>query len=305
MTIREQITQRFPVRRTPEQKDAFRQWIQEECGHMGYSARVEEAEKHRNVVIGDPEAARAVFTAHYDTPAAFFLPNFMTPRNRLFFWGKQVGMILLFVLFGAVVGVPVWLLLGSGSAGLLAGYVVYMLLVFSMRISPANKNNVNDNTSGVAALMELMARIPAEDRAKAAFILFDNEEKGLQGSKVYAKAHPAVKDSGFVVNLDCVGDGEHVLLISNEKARSAQAYTALTQGLEAADGRELHIFPMESSVGNSDHKSFKTSSVVYACSMMKGVGYYCDKIHTKKDTVCEQVNLDFLAEGLAGFVARL
>lgn len=305
MTIREQITQRFPMRRTSEQKVAFRRWIQEECSRMGYSAHMEEAEKHHNVVIGDPEAAQAIFTAHYDTPAAFFLPNFMTPRNRGFFWGKQVGMILLFVLIGAVVGVPVWLLTGSGHAGFLAGYVLYMLLAFSMRIGPANKNNVNDNTSGVAALLELMAKIPAEDRTKTAFIFFDDEEKGLQGSKAYAKAHPAVKESGFVINLDCVGDGEHVLLISNEKARSAKHYIALTQGMEAADGRELHIFPMESSMGNSDHKSFKTSSVIYACSVMKGIGYYCDKIHTKKDTVCEQVNLDFLAEGLAGFVARL
>ena len=95
MTIREQITQRFPVRRTDAQKDGFRRWIVEECARMGYSAQVEEAAKHYNVVIGDPETAQAIFTAHYDTPASFFLPNFMTPRNRVFFWLRQVGMILL------------------------------------------------------------------------------------------------------------------------------------------------------------------------------------------------------------------
>ena len=31
MTIREQITQLFPVRRTPEQKENFRRWVQDEC----------------------------------------------------------------------------------------------------------------------------------------------------------------------------------------------------------------------------------------------------------------------------------
>ena len=42
-----------------------------------------------------------------------------------------------------------------------------------------------------------------------------------------------------------------------------------------------------------------------ACHMAKGIGFYCDKIHTKKDTVCDQTNLDFIAGGLSEFVARL
>lgn len=305
MTIREQMTQRFPVRRTPEQKEAFRRWIQDEAGKMGYSAQVEEAGKHQNVVIGAPETAQAIFTAHYDTPVGFFLPNFMTPRNRVFKWVKQVGMILLFALLGTIVGVPVWLLTDNGRVGFLAGYAVYMFLAVGMLIGPANKNNVNDNTSGVAAVLELMARIPEEKRATAAFILFDNEEKGLLGSKAYAKAHPAVKESGFVVNLDCVGDGGHILLISSEKAREAAPYAAMTEGMKAATGRELHIFPMETSAGSSDHKSFETSSVIYACNVKKGIGFYCDKIHTSKDTICDQGNLAFIADGLSSFVGKL
>ena len=305
MTIREQITQRFPVRRTDEQKDAFRRWALEACGEMGYSARVEELKKHCNVVIGDPETAQAIFTAHYDTPAAFFMPNLMTPRNRVFRQVRKIGMILLFALFGAAAGVPVWLLSGNGRLGFFVGWLIYMALVFGMMMGPANKNNVNDNTSGVAAVMELMTRIPEEDRSKTAFILFDNEEKGLLGSKAYAKAHPAVKENGFVVNLDCVGDGDHVLLISSKQAREAQAYSALTQGMEAASGRELHVFPLETSTGGSDHKSFKTSSVIYACHQDRRIGFYCARIHTKKDTVCEQINLDFIAEGLCAFVSKL
>ena len=41
------------------------------------------------------------------------------------------------------------------------------------------------------------------------------------------------------------------------------------------------------------------------CNKKPVIGYYCDKIHTGKDTVCEQVNLDFIAGGLSDFVARL
>ncbi len=305
MSIINTLVEKFPIRRSKEQKEAFRTWAVEQAAQMGYQAQVEAVKDHNNVVIGDPETAKAVFTAHYDTPATFFLPNFMTPRNKVFFWCRQIWMILLMVGIGAVVGVPVYLLTGIERVGFFAGWLVYMALTISMLMGPANKNNVNDNTSGVAAVLETMARIPAEQRSKVAFILFDNEEKGLLGSKAYAKTHPTVKENGFIVNLDCVGDGDHVLLACSKKSREMAAYTALTQGMEAQSGRELHIFPLEKCVYNSDQKSFKAGSAICACSIRKGIGFYCDKIHTNKDTVCEQVNLDFIAGGLSAFVEKL
>lgn len=305
MSIINTLVEKFPIRRSKEQKENFRVWVLEQAAEMGYQAQVEAIKEHNNVVIGNPETAKAIFTAHYDTPATFFLPNFMTPRNKAFFYCRQIGMILMMIAIGAAVGAPVYLLTGIERVGFFAGWLAYMALAISMLKGPANKNNVNDNTSGVAAVLELMSRIPEEHRAKAAFILFDNEEKGLLGSKAYAKAHPAVKADGFIVNLDCVGDGEHVLLACSKKARENAAYTALTQGMEAQTGRELHIFPLEKCVYNSDQKSFKAGSAICACSIRKGIGFYCDKIHTNKDTVCEQVNLDFIADGLNSFVSNL
>ena len=252
MTMIESLVEKFPVRRSKAQKEAFRAWVVEKAQSMGYPAQVESIKEHHNVVVGDPETAQVVFTAHYDTPAGFFLPNLMTPRNKLYFWMRQMGMILLFILLGALAGVPVGLLTGSENIGFEVGWLVYMGCLLLMLYGPANKNNVNDNSSGVAAILETMARIPEAQRSKAAFILFDNEEKGCLGSKAYAKAHPAVKDNGFIVNLDCVGDGEHVLLLAGKKAREATCYTLLTAGLEAQAGRELHIFPLEKSIYNSD-----------------------------------------------------
>lgn len=305
MSIIETLVDQFPIRRSKAQKEAFCAWFIQKAREMGYAAQVEVTSGHENVVVGDPEKAQAVFVAHYDTPAASFMPNLMTPRNRPFFICYQMLLVLVLLCAAAAAGVPVGLLTGSEQAGYLAGYAVYMGLLFMMLYGPANKHNVNDNTSGVAAILETMGRIPAEERSKAAFILFDNEEKGCRGSKAYAKAHPGVRDGGFIVNLDCVGEGEHILLLCGKKARDAAQYAALTAGMSARKGRELHIFPLEKSVYNSDQKNFKVSSAVCACKQRKGLGFYCDKIHTKKDTVCEQVNLDFLADGLADFIARL
>ena len=65
MTILEQINEQFPIRRSAEQKEAFRTWVVAQAAEMGYQARVEEHDKgkHRNIVIGDPEQARTIFTA--------------------------------------------------------------------------------------------------------------------------------------------------------------------------------------------------------------------------------------------------
>ena len=312
MSFIETLNEKFPIRRKDEQKKAFRDWFVQTAREMGYDARVEVAETkleagggHQNVVVGNPETAQAIFTAHYDTPASSFLPNVMTPRNRVFFWCYQMLQVLILVVLGVSVGVPLAAITGEDYFGFLAGYAVYMALLFLMIFGPANKHNVNDNTSGVAAILELMARIPEENRAKAAFILFDNEEKGCRGSKAYAKAHPEIKENGFIVNLDCVGDGEHILVLSGLKARELPQYDAMSDALKMQQGRKLHLFPLETSVFNSDQKNFKTSTAVCACNEGEFIGYCCDRIHTSEDTVCEQANLDFLADGFAAFVGRL
>lgn len=305
MSYIQTLVEKFPIRRKNGQKEAFRAWFIQTAQELGYTAQVEASSGHNNVVVGAPEQAAAIFTAHYDTPAASLLPNVMTPRNRLFFWAYQMLQVGILVLLGVSVGVPLAVITGENYFGFLAGYAVYMGLLCLMMFGPANKHNVNDNTSGVAAILELMSRIPEENRAKAAFILFDNEEKGCRGSKAYAKAHPAVKENGFIVNLDCVGDGEHILVLSGAKARELPACAALNEALDAQNGRQAHFFPLESSVINSDQKNFKTATAICACNEGKRIGYCCDRIHTSKDTVCEQVNLDFLAAGMSAFVEKL
>ena len=305
MSFIEQLNEKFPIRRSKEQKAAFRAWFMQQAEELGYSARVEENNGHLNVVVGDPETASAIFTAHYDTPAASFLPNVMTPRNKPFYWAYQMLQVGILVALGCAVGVPLAVISGDDYTGFLAGYAVYMGCLALMIFGPANKHNVNDNTSGVAAVLETMAKVPAEHRAKIAFILFDNEEKGCRGSGAYAKTHPQVKENGFVVNLDCVGDGEHILFIAKEKNRGMPQYAALTEALQAQNGRTLHIFPMEGSMLNSDQKNFKASSAVCACNEDKRLGFVCDRIHTGEDTVCDQANLDFLADAFAAFSARL
>ena len=309
MSYLETLVEKFPVRKSRAQKEAFRQWmVFEQAPALGYEARVEEASgmvKCRNVVIGDPETAEVVFTAHYDTPATIGLPNIMIPRNLPLFYGYQMLLVLGLLLIAFLAGGLAAQAGLSPESAYWVGWLVYMALLFLLLAGPANPHNVNDNTSGVAAVLELMEKLPAEARGKAAFILFDNEEKGLLGSKAYAKAHQQVQYTRLVVNMDCVGLGETILVIASKLAAKLPAYARLEEALRNHGGREVRFFGASGSACSSDQKSFKCGVVAVACKHRPVVGYYCPRIHTPKDTFADQGNLDFLAEGLANFVAEL
>ena len=316
MSIIETLVEKFPIRKSGKQKTAFRTWFLGWAQEQGYTAEATKPKgmfRSSNVVVGDPETAEVTFTAHFDTPACMFVPNFITPRNVLVYILYQLLIVPILLIPGALTGALMGHILRvltdnaelASSVGGLAGFIMVYVTLGIMMFGPANKNNVNDNTSGVAAVMELMQRIPAEQRAKTAFILFDNEEKGMLGSSAYASSHKEVKKEKLIINMDCVGDGEHVLFFANKKTRSLESFPKLEDAMQSAQGRDFMMNKLENCVYPSDQSQFKHGIAVCACNKMPVIGYYCDKIHTKKDTVCEQVNLDFLAQGLSDFVSQL
>lgn len=303
MSIIETLLQTHPIRKSKAQKKAFRDWFVEEAARMGYPATVHAKGSSNNLVVGDPERAKVTYTAHYDTPAVMPLPNFITPKNLLMYILYQLLIVGIFLVVCSGAGALVGWLTKEPMWGALVSMLSYFVMLILLLAGPANKNCANDNTSGVAAVMEIMARLPEAERSKAAFILFDNEELGMLGSSAYASTHKAFKKNGLLINLDCVGDGEHMFFFANKKTRALPQYAQLCEAMEAQQGRVLHMDEMEKAIYPSDQASFKYGIAVCACNKMKVVGYYVDKIHTKKDTVCEQVNLDYLADGLVAFAA--
>ena len=65
MNYLEQLEAQYPVRKTRAQKQAFRDFALEEARRLGYDARVEQSAMGSNVVIGNPDGARVIFSAHY------------------------------------------------------------------------------------------------------------------------------------------------------------------------------------------------------------------------------------------------
>ena len=102
MTYLDYINKTYPARKTAEEKENFRKYIVDELSKNGIEARIERTRdgKNDNIIVGDPSTAKAVFTAHYDTPARSIFPNIMMPKHRLLFYLYQfVPIIFLLIAY--------------------------------------------------------------------------------------------------------------------------------------------------------------------------------------------------------------
>ena len=77
-----EIFEKYQVRKTKKQKTAFIEYVKQTAERYGYEYKVEKgAFGVRNIIIGNPDTAKVLYTAHYDTCARLPFPNFITPKN--------------------------------------------------------------------------------------------------------------------------------------------------------------------------------------------------------------------------------
>ena len=209
-----EILQNWQVRKTRKQKLAFAEMMQSRISDL----RVEEGGflHCRNLVLGDVEAAKVVFTAHYDTCAKLPFPNLVTPKNIMIYLGYSllISLPFLVLMFGLTLLLGLWLGAAGAFLGMLIGLGAMFYVFF---LGPANPHTVNDNTSGVLTLVEAIARMSEEERAWCAFIFFDREENGLLGSGWFASKHKKTMKDKLLVNFDCVSDGDDFLFVLSRK----------------------------------------------------------------------------------------
>lgn len=299
----------FPIRKNKTQKEAFRSAVQSYVTEHGYSCQIEKAGRGvHNVIIGDPENAKFLITAHYDTPAAMLFPNLITPCNPVTFILYQIFVVGLYLAVSFAVGLGVYFLTKNEIAGFWCGYLLYFVMLALMIFGPANKNNANDNTSGVVTLLETARSMPENLRPYVCFVLFDLEEAGLLGSAAYRKARKAVTENQIVLNLDCVGDGDEIVLFPTKKLKQDAAKMEL---LRAAcgkfGGKTVTVREKGFSYYPSDQKNFPLGVGIAAFRRNKHVGLYCSHIHTQKDTVLDKTNVNILRAALTtviGFAVK-
>ena len=302
--LSQQILTQHQIRKTKKQKETFRTWLCGELEKLGYTPRVESGNFSHNIVVGDPEKAKVIFTAHYDTPPVMPVPNFITPRSML--WYLLYQLVLLIPMFALAIGAEIgtiflWEAVAATDCPMwLAVGIVYLVLGFELwwlMAGPANKHTVNDNTSGVLTLAEIAQALPADLRDNICLIFFDNEEKGLLGSGGFAAKHKTVKQNGLVVNFDCVSDGDYIQFFPSKAVKKEHDTIAALEAAYPSAGEKTCEVVTGFGFYPSDQAAFRRG--IGACALKKKsiVGYYMDRIHTGKDTVLMEENIQLLAEG--------
>ncbi len=288
------IFQNYEVRKSKRQKAEFTAWAMDVAQKAGWPVAVEKGLMGaRNVVVGDPDNAQVIFTAHYDTCARLFVPNFITPKCFLFYVLYQLALVV--GVYTVMFCVAVLLLLLQCPYGLEIAEVVALTLFGLILFGPANKHTANDNTSGVTVVMDALQAIPPENRENVAFILFDLEEAGLWGSISYRLKHrKAVRDK-LVLNFDCVADGNNFLIAVKRKAKwfvpALQNAFPNTEDYTVEIATKGVFYP-------SDQALFPCGVAVAALRRTRWFNIlYMNRIHTNRDAVYQENNIAFLVNG--------
>lgn len=300
------VLEQFPIRKSQKQKRAFRNEAMDYAQKLGYPVEMEPGSfGAENIVMGDPENADYLVTAHYDTPASIGIPNFVTPCNIWVFLLYQI--LIVGGLLAISIGVA-WLvgtLSGNGRIGLISWYVVYFGTLILMMVGPANRHNANDNTSGVVSVLEMMGSLPEEQRKKVCFVLFDLEEAGLIGSAAYRKQHKKATNRQLVINLDCIGDGDELVMFPVGKLKKQQARMAALEAICGDYGhKKLCIRKKGFAYCPSDHKQFPNAVGIMAFHRKPRVGLYCGRIHTYRDTILEEENVNIIRSALMKLICQ-
>ncbi len=294
-----EILELYQVRKNKKQKTRFIEYASAKAVELGYEAKIEKGYLGaRNVVVGDVENAKVVYTAHYDTCAVLPFPNFITPKNFGIYLLYQILIVAVFFaaafalgfafgFVGTFLKLPEFVIRYSAMA-------VYWILLILMFAGPANRHTANDNTSGVITLFSIMEKLPAEQRNKVAFVFFDLEEAGLFGSMGFASKHNRAMKNKPLINFDCVSDGDNILFaIRRDAAKLSDKITAAfpENGKFKVHAQTKGVFYP------SDQANFPLGIGVAALKSTRGGTLYMNRIHTVRDTVFEEENIEFLTNG--------
>jgi len=149
-----------------------------------------------------------------------------------------------------------------------------------------------DNGIAVAMGMAILAdkTIP---HPPVEVLVTSDEEIGLLGSSQFKKKYAQQMESKLLINFDCVSDGDHILIAENKAAK--EEYGELLEStFVSTETKEISFCRSEKVFYPSDHIGFPNAVAVAAFHKKKFIGHYIGRIHTGRDTVFDECNIELL-----------
>lgn len=295
----------YQVRKTKKQKEEFRKYIIHELNQYGYCPRIQNKGINNNIIIGNMEKAKIFCTAHYDTQAVLPFPNLIVPNNLFGLILSQLAiiicvLILIFLINIVFIKLFVWTGLFNGFELSIASSISWLIIMIWMLFGKANKHTANDNTSGVVTIIESAIKLPEDFRDEICFVLFDNEELGLLGSAAFAKEYKECIKNKLIINFDCVSDANDIFFFPTKQIKNDQSkHEVIIKTFASTNYINVH---MNKGFGFYPSDNFNFKYAYGVCSLKKGLFYYLDRIHTSRDIIFNEENIELLSDGVCKLV---
>ena len=294
------------LRFTRKQKTRFLHFLENFAKSQNWSGEIETDGSVRNFIVGNPDTAKYIFTAHYDTPIKSLFPFVRYPQSRLRTAFSKYLIIFVtlfcFVLLSYLLEFPLFRLILSVL------YVLFLLITcIRLWIGPANRENWNSNTSGVALLMQLMQTLNSTNRKKTAFIFLDNRSYGEMGTKLFSKRQSANCDTKLIIDIDSVGVGDHILLLTHVSGKNAILLQELAHSVKKHAVKRERTCLLIQHTKHCEKNSFSKDTDYLGIRAVKSSENRLDGIRnigTDADDRWEDDNLQLLTQALRAFVEK-
>lgn len=297
----QRILHDYPVRRKTQEKENMRAYLIGQLRSLGYDAKLNDCGKAVNVIAGDPERAKLIYAAHYDTGVRELLPPIICPTRPVTYMLYQAITPVLVLALSFALSVGVTFVLNLPNLALPLFVLLLVGVMAYLRFGPSETRSQNDNTSGVAALLGTAEQLTPRDRGKVAFVFLDGGSGSMQGAKGFRKRYPSAKEKP-VLCLDCVGSGDEILILPGKGARwDGDLLDAINEGFENSERKTCYDkvdglvhFP-------GDHRAFKNGVAICAVRKVRGFGRLIRP--TGADNGVDDENLTILRSGLTKLAA--
>ena len=295
----QRITRDYPVRRKAQEKENMRTYLMGQLRALGYDAKLNDCGKAVNVIAGDPERASILYAAHYDTPLREPLPAILCPTRPVTYMLYQAltPVLALVLCFAVSLGVTFALSLPNLTLPLFLVLLIGALAY--LKYGPSEKNNVNANTSGVAALLRTAEQLTPRYRNDVCFLFLDGGSDNMRGAKGFRKRYPSAKEKPALC-LDCVGSGDELLILPGKASRwNDKLLDTILEQFSNSERKTCFLKTDGLVHYPSDNRAFMGGTVICACKKVKGFGR-C--ILPRKATGIDEENLSLLCDGLCKLV---
>ncbi len=290
---------RFRQRRfSRKEKDAFLEFLEFELDRLGISHKrtvIQGMMRHVHLEAGS-DNPDIILLAHYDTQT--MLPFWVEWLVRLV---GHTRMLLFLAVFYVLT--YLYALLGDTLA---AHFVEAVFIVSVLQMSVPSRRTMNDNTSGVIALLSIGRQLNPDPvlRRRVKLVFTDNEERMLAGSFALKRRW---RRDGFdywnkrIISIDSIGRGNVPVISYNLNPTLARGLEKeLSKSSSDAKSVNMWLTPF------SDAYSFSLGGAVNINMMERSLipgGFFIRNIHSPLDKEISADNISLVAGAVCRYVS--